>query len=128
LKIREIPDGKNPGCGQNDFCMKNFGLAILILAAGCSTSSHKASGKFHPAISPDDVVIYTFMPARAQIVGTVRVNSFYGATWQQASDDALDKLKIEAAKLGANGIVMSPPNDKASEGASLEGNAIFISP
>ena len=108
--------------------MKFFWLACLIFVTGCSTSSRKASGKFHPAIPPTAVVIYTFMPARAQIVGTVRVNSFYGATWQQARNDALDKLKIEAAKLGANGIVVSPPDDKASEGASLQGNAIFISP
>jgi hypothetical protein len=108
--------------------MKFFWLGCLILVAGCSTSSRNASGKFHPAISPNDVMIYTFMPARAQIVGTVRVNSFYGATLQQASNDAFDKLKIEAAKLGANGIVVSPPDDKASEGASLQGNAIFISP
>ncbi len=99
-----------------------------MLAAGCSTSSRQASGKFHPASSATGVVIYTFKPARAQVVGTVRVNSFHGVTWQQASDDALGKLKIEAAKLGANGIVVSPADDQASEGASLQGNAIFISP
>jgi hypothetical protein len=108
--------------------MKFFGLAILILAASCSTSSHKASGKFHPPISPDEVMIYNFMPVRAEIVGAVKVNSFYGATWQQASKDTLAKLKIEAAKLGANGIVLSPSDDKVSEDASFQGSAIFISP
>jgi hypothetical protein len=127
LKIREIPDWQNLEGDQNELCMKIFWLGCLIFVTGCSTSSRQASGKFHPAISPDDVRIYNFMPARAQIVGTVKVNSFYGATWQQASDDALDKLKIEAAKLGANGIVVNPPDDKASEGASLQGNAIYIS-
>ena len=109
--------------------MKNVSCAILMLAAaGCSTSSHHVTGTLRPAISPLAVRVYYAMPAHARIIGVIDANSFSGVTLQNATDAAMEKLKMEAAKLGANAILVSAPDDKVAAGASLQAKAIYVSP
>jgi len=108
--------------------MKNLWLAVLIVITGCASSSHKVTGTLAPATSWDEIKVYYSLPANAKVIGTIYADSFSGATYEQASGDALDKLKREAAKLGANGIVINPSDDKVLSGAELDGKAIFVSP
>lgn len=112
--------------------MKNFAIAVLILTgcaifAGCATSSHKVTGTLHPGTSADNVKVYAIMPDQAKVVGTVKVVSYAGMTMEQARDNAMVKLKAEAAKLGANGIVPEFQDADVLSGVELDGKAVFIS-
>ena len=47
---------------------------------------------------------------------------------QQATDDAVSKLKAQAGRLGANGIFLNGAADKPLSGVKASGEAIFVSP
>ena len=111
--------------------MKNLLLATLVILTGCATSSHKVVGALHPPISPDMVQVYNVMPLNAQVVSLISADSFKGIDINQISNDALMQLKIQAGKLGANGILLdssSEQNQEPLHGARLSGQAIYISP
>ena len=108
--------------------MKTLALAVLLIVAGCTTGSHKVTGAMRPAASADLVKVYYQIPPGSQIVGRVYAGSYGGMTLQNANDKALAQLKLEAGKLGANGIVLDNLDDVALDGARARGNAIFVSP
>ena len=111
--------------------MKNLTLALVVLVVGgvgCSTSSHKATGDLHPAVTAESVTVYYAMPANAKVIGTVTSDSYGGLDLKQASATAVTKLQEQAAKLGANGIFVNESADKPLDGAVLTGQAIFVSP
>ena len=90
-------------------------LAALYLTA-CATS-HVMIGKARPPISPDFVQIYTRPPTThyeeiAQL-DTSSQGSF-SFTAQGKSDAVIKRLKTEAAKLGANGVLLQGIGDQPS--------------
>jgi hypothetical protein len=103
-------------------------LAVLVLLSGCATSSHKVTGTLRPEVPPDTVKIFHAMPPHAQVIGVVTADSFAGVDLKQATDDAISKLKDQAGKLGANGLVINVSQDKPLSGAELTGQAIYVSP
>lgn len=108
--------------------MKTVALAVLVIVAGCTTGSHKVTGAMRPAASADLVRVYYQIPPGSQIVGRVYAGSYGGMTLQNANTKALAQLKLEAGKLGANGVVLDNLDDVALDGARVRGNAIFVSP
>jgi hypothetical protein len=108
--------------------LKNFTLTILLVAAGCVTSSHKATGELHPPVTADNVKVYTTLPSQYEVVGHVAADSFAGVDLQQATGDAIFKLKAQAGKMGANGIIINGLQDKPLGGAQLTAEAIFVKP
>jgi uncharacterized protein YbjQ (UPF0145 family) len=82
--------------------------ALALLLASCSTSSHVMLGTARPAISPDSVRIYNEPPAQYEQIAQLNATSqgTFAITSQQNIDAALARLKTEAAKLGANGILL----------------------
>ncbi len=86
-----------------------------LLAAGCVTS-HVIIGKVRPAISPDQVTLYLRPPAakyeEIAILDTSSKDSF-SFTAQGKSDAVINRLKGDAAKLGANGILLQDIADQA---------------
>jgi hypothetical protein len=107
--------------------MKCLALFALILLAGCTTGTHRVTGSVRPAISPDQVIVYHSMPAHSRVIGIVTAQSFAGITEQDAKDGALEEVKAEAAKLGANGLVLENTNSQALDGAKLLAKAVFVS-
>ena len=85
------------------------------LAAGCSTSSHVLVGTPRPAISPDSVRVYLQPPPRYEEIATLNASSqgSLALTGQQNMDKAMQRMKNEAAKLGANGILLQGVADHA---------------
>jgi hypothetical protein len=85
-------------------------IAAVACLAGCaSTSSHVVVGTQRPAISPDDVKIYTHPPDKYEEVAIVDANSMkpFSSPGQQAKTDrVIRRLKEEAAALGANGLLL----------------------
>jgi hypothetical protein len=95
-------------------------LALLAAAtsvlAACSTSSHVLTGATRAPISADQVKIYTQPPPKyeeiARLNSSSRGSFSFGA--QAKSDKVIERLKQEAAKLGANGVLLMGINDRQS--------------
>jgi hypothetical protein len=87
--------------------------ALALLLAGCSTSSHVLLGTARPPITPEQVRIYAQPPARYEQIASINANSSasLALTGQQNMDKALERMKAEAAKLGANGILLQGVSD-----------------
>jgi hypothetical protein len=103
-------------------------LAFLVLIMGCTSGSHKVTGTLREPVPPEAVKIYSTMPPHAEVVGLVSAYSFGGTTLQDANQDALQKLRIEAGRLGANAIVLDGANDKPLAGAQIQAKAVYIRP
>ena len=87
-------------------------LAVFSLTAMCGCNGTSGSrilvGTTRPAITPENVKIYIRPPAKYEeiaIVNATSKNAF--ASDQSLTDSALFQMKKEAAKLGANGILLS---------------------
>ncbi len=82
-------------------------VALLALVlAGCATTSRVMLGPTYPPIAPDQVRIYYQPPARYREVALLETQSgplTYGE--QNKTNAVLMKLRAEAAKLGANGVL-----------------------
>jgi hypothetical protein len=93
-------------------------VAALAFAAlsGC-VSSHVIVGKVRPPISPDQVQIYLHPPAgKYEEVALLDSNSRNSFTFsaQGKTNAVIQRLKEEAAKLGANGILLNGVGDMAA--------------
>jgi hypothetical protein len=120
---------KTRKAGEIGIAMKTLLLATLVILTGCATSSHKVIGQLRPPIPPDMVQVYATMPSNAEVVSLISADSFKGVDLNQANDDALAKLKAQAGKLGANGVVIDGTiSQKPLQGARLSGNAIYVPP
>ena len=90
-------------------------LAIAVLLGACATS-HVIVGKTRPPIPADQVKLYLHAPAghyeEVAILDTSSRNSF-SFTAQGKTDAVIDRLKSEAASLGANGILLEGVGDVA---------------
>lgn len=73
-------------------------------------------------------MVYSAMPAHAMVIGLISADSFGGTTLEDADADALRKLKYEAGRLGANGLVLGNSTDQPLAGAKLQAKAIYVSP
>ena len=89
-------------------------LAVLLL--GCSTSSHVMIGNARPPISPESVRIYVQPPEKYEEIAALDATSqgSLAITSQQNMDKAMARLKEEAAKLGANGVLLQGVQDQQS--------------
>jgi hypothetical protein len=88
----------------------------LVALSGC-VSSHVIVGKVRPPISPDQVQIYLHPPvAKYEEVALLDSNSrqSFSFTAQGKTNIVIQRLKEEAAKLGANGILLNGVGDMAA--------------
>lgn len=81
--------------------------SLLLALVGCATS-HVMLGQARPAISPDQVKLYMRPPAKYQEIAILESSSkdSFAVTEQGKTDKAIQRLKEEAAKLGANGVLI----------------------
>ena len=86
--------------------------ALLLLLAACS-SSHVLTGTPRPPIDPDQVRLYYGPPPGGyEEIARLEVNSgafTYGE--QNKTNAVMNKLRREAAKLGANGVLFQGSAD-----------------
>jgi hypothetical protein len=87
--------------------------AAAALLAACSTSSHVLVGTTRPPISPESVKVYLEPPPKYDQIATLDATSqgSFAFTSQQNTDKAIERMKQEAAKLGANGILLPGVQD-----------------
>ena len=82
-------------------------LATLVLVlSGCAGSSKVMVGQARPPIDPSQVQIYASVPAGSQEIAQLEASSAIGFGTQGQTDAAVERLKREAAALGANGVVL----------------------
>lgn len=82
------------------------GAAAAALVA-CTSSSHVLVGNARPATTPEQVKIYFEPPPKYEQIATLDASSgSMSFSDQSKTDEAIAKLKAEAAKVGANGILL----------------------
>lgn len=93
-----------------------FGLVGCLTLAACVTS-HVIVGKVRPPISPDQVQLYLHPPGtpyeEVALLESSSKNSF-SFTAQGKTNAVIMRMKEDAAKLGANGILLDGVGDKAA--------------
>jgi hypothetical protein len=100
-------------------------LATLfaIGLAACAPSSHILVGTARAPISPSEVKIYLQPPSSFEQIAILNAsaNSMFGTGGQGSVDKVIQRLKEQAAKLGANGIILEGMSDR--ETGSLGGGS-----
>jgi len=93
-----------------------FTVAAALGLTACATS-HVIVGKVRPPISPDAVQLYLHPPAtRYEEVALLESSSkhSFSFTAQGKTDAVILRLKEDAAKLGANGILLEGVGNEAT--------------
>lgn len=109
------------------------GIATALMVAtlsGCASSQVVMVGQARPAISPDRVQIY-LQPPETQYDQIANLTASSGGSLAISGaakiDQVIERLKKEAAKLGANGILLHGVGDQAAAsvgaGVSTETNS-----
>jgi len=113
-----------------------FGLILF----SCASGSALVTGPVRSAIKSDKVVVYSEPPANYEVIGIVSATSDGGLSQQSSLNHALDELKKQAAKIGANGIIIENINTSSNGGVivgniwvnvtsqNITGKAIYVYP
>jgi len=117
-------------------------VLIAISLVACASGSAIVVGEVREPIDPNQVKLYLEAPANYEIIGIVNASSDAGWTEQGSVDYAVQELKNQAAKLGANGVFIESTGEQIStviggQGTSylyaipvtaktVSGNAIFV--
>lgn len=88
-------------------------LALAGLLGACASSS-VVVGKVRPAIAPAQVKIYLNPPRKFEEIALLesRSRASWSITEQGKMDTVMDRMKEEAAKLGANGVLLRGTADQ----------------
>jgi hypothetical protein len=99
--------------------MKSSGLAAAVLGvliSGCAPASHVLVGPARAPIAVEQVLIYTQPPPDSQDVAILNAssNSVFSPGGQRVTDKVIQRLKVQAAQLGANGVVLQGFSDRVT--------------
>ncbi|MFC1779503.1 hypothetical protein ACFLZU_04105 [Thermodesulfobacteriota bacterium] len=107
--------GSNKNQGGRMFFSKLSSVFVLLILVGCVSGSAIITGTQRPAISADEVRVYSKYPGNYEVIAFVKSEAEEVFSQQDAVNRALQELKSQAAKVGANGIVLQSQGEK-SEG------------
>ena len=101
-------------------------LVLFAILAGCSTSSHVMIGKARTPIPVARVMVYMEPPPKYEQIAIIDASSEGSMQFsdQAMIDTALGRLKKEAAKLGANGVLFQGTGDKPGMVIGTGGNNV----
>ena len=105
-----------------------FALMAFVLV-GCASGSALVTGQTRPAIEDfNTVTILSEMPEGAEQIAVVKASSDAGMTQQGSLDYAVEELKKQAAKVGANAVVLTG-RDTSSQvvGVPVYGGGTIVS-
>ncbi|MET0288951.1 MAG: hypothetical protein ABW178_04930 [Pseudoxanthomonas sp.] len=83
-----------------------FAAAVLLSLAACAGTSKVMLSQPRAPVDPASVQIYTEVPPGSVQIAQLEAKSAVGFGTQGQTDAAVNRLKAEAAKLGANGVVL----------------------
>lgn len=82
-------------------------LVLLVLAlTACAGTSKVMLSQARPPVDPAQVRIYTTPPRGSVEIAQLESSSAVGFGTQGQTDAAVARLKLEAAALGANGVIL----------------------
>ena len=106
---------------------KIIALMIVIIIAGCYPASHIVVGDVRPPVSPHQVKLYLDYPEEYEKIALVDAGSNFAFkdpallfTWQSKSNKVIERLKITASELGANGIVIVSTDNKIHQSMNVD--------
>jgi hypothetical protein len=84
-----------------------FAVSIFLLVA-CATTSHVITGKTRTPIDPSQVKVYSTAPPNYEEIAVIDATSRSSFSFgdQEKMDAVIERLKKEAASLGANGVLL----------------------
>ena len=100
-------------------------FAILMTLLGCASGSHIITGKVRPAIKKSEVKLYLEPPKKYEVIGIVEASSEVEFSSQAAQNRAITELKSQAAKIGANGVLISTTGNKSGNVSGFYSNGVF---
>ena len=114
--------------------IKKFVFLIVVFLVGCVPVSHIVVGDAREPIDPSSVKIYLDSPKEYEKIALIDAGSNFAFKdaailfdWQSKMDKATERLKIEAAKLGANGILIINTDNKIYQSTSSDGKGSISS-
>jgi hypothetical protein len=89
-------------------------FSVLLIVAACGSSAQLLVGTPRVQIRPEQVKIYSIAPPQFEEVAILNVSSesVLRPGGQPAIDRLIERLRVQAAKLGANGIIMGDFSDE----------------
>jgi hypothetical protein len=83
------------------------GVAVALLVA-CAPSWHVLTGTPRPPTLPSQVKIYSNAPPAFEEIAVLGASrkSLFNPGGRRSTDEVVERLKAEAAKVGANGIIL----------------------
>ena len=106
-------------------------LVLILLLINCHPVSHIVFGKKREATNPTDVKVYLDYPESYEKIALVDAGSNFSFkdpvilfAWQSKMNKALERLKIEAASLGANGILIVNTDNKTYQSINSNENGV----
>ena len=106
-------------------------LVLILLLINCHPVSHIVVGNKREATSPTDVKVYLDYPESYEKIALVDAGSNFSFkdpvilfAWQSKMNKALERLKIEAASLGANGILIVNTDNKTYQSINSNENGV----
>lgn len=112
-----------------------FVVVTCWLFAGCTaTGDAVVTGSKRKPVDPSVVEIYAQPPARYEPIGQISASCGSGLTRESSRDYALEELKAQAAKIGANAVlsvtadVPAASRRKSGTHVSVAGQAIYVPP
>jgi len=107
--------------------LKYGGLALVLTLVGCAATSHVITGQPREPIDPAQVTLYTTAPPNYEEIAIVEASSrsSFSIGDQAKMDTVIERLKEEAASLGANGLLLQ--NTSSHGGAGGVGTGVGVS-
>ncbi len=109
-------------------------LVLLLLSVGCYPVSYVMIGEARAAINPNDVQVYADFPKKYEKIAIIQAGSDFSFidpsfdfTHQKKTDKAMERLKIEAASLGSNAIVLQALSTQIKQNISATKDGLHSS-
>tara|TARA_Y100000591_G_scaffold217119_1_gene188549 strand:- start:457 stop:846 length:390 start_codon:yes stop_codon:yes gene_type:complete len=106
-------------------------LLLILLFISCHPVSHIVIGSKREPTSPEDVKVYLDYPESYEKIALVDAGSNFSFkdpvilfAWQSKMNKALERLKEEAASLGANGILIVNTDNKTYQSINSNENGV----
>ena len=110
------------------FRIQSLTLSLLVLIlAGCASGSAIVTGDARGRTAPEDVKLYLEAPKNYDVIGVVKASSGAGWSEQASKDYAIKELKKQAARMGANGVILETNKARNFEPVPEYGTGYFYS-
>ncbi|WP_067341462.1 hypothetical protein [Marinomonas spartinae] len=95
-------------------------VVFSFVLQGCASGSYQLTGEKRPAIKADQVTVFQKPPGfDYEVLGTVQSSSENGFSVDSRKEKAISELKDQAAKIGANGVIITSVTQSSFRGTGV---------